>query len=59
MAGNSEVPDLARFVAILTGEDDRFQVWIGGNPHAVDKMLDEARAALASARRLIPNPQEI
>ena len=35
-------PDLARFLQIFLGHDDRFQVSVGGNPNAVDKMLDEA-----------------
>lgn len=31
-------------------EDPRFQVAIGGNPTAVEEMLESARAALAKAR---------
>lgn len=31
-------------------DDERFQVAVGGNPIVVDRMLDEARAALAKAR---------
>ncbi len=42
--------ELAEFVAIFLNEDDRFQVWVGGNPFAVDKMIAAARAALAKAR---------
>ena len=42
--------DLARFVAIFLGEDPRFQIAVGGNPNAVDKMLAAAHAALAKAR---------
>jgi hypothetical protein len=29
-------------------DDDRFQVAVGGNPNAIDRMLAEARAALSS-----------
>lgn len=35
------------FLRILLGEDERFQVAIGGNPLAVDRMLDEARRTLS------------
>jgi hypothetical protein len=28
-------------------DDDRFQVSVGGNPSAVDRMLDDARKALS------------
>lgn len=31
-------------------ENPLFQVGIGGNPHAVEKMLDQARAALTAAK---------
>jgi hypothetical protein len=31
---------------IFLGHDDRFQVAVGGNPNAVEKMLNEARALL-------------
>lgn len=33
------------------GEDDRFQVAVGGNPIAVDKMLEDARAVVSLVRR--------
>jgi hypothetical protein len=39
--------ELAKFLAIFLGADERFQVAVGGNPIAVDKMLADARAALA------------
>ena len=28
-------------------EDPRFQIQVGGNPHAVDKMLEQVRAAIS------------
>lgn len=33
---------------IFLGGDDRFQVMVGGNPNAVEKMLEEARALVGS-----------
>lgn len=33
---------------IFLGGDDRFQVMIGGNPDAVENMLEEARALVGS-----------
>ena len=33
-------------------EDPRFQVAVGGNPNAVDRMLADARAALAKYKEL-------
>ena len=35
---------LREVVSIFLGEDDRFQVAVGGNPNAVDKMIERARA---------------
>ena len=35
------------FLEILLGRDERFQVAIGGNPLAVDRMLSAARQTLA------------
>ena len=35
-------------VEIFLGEDDQFQVAVGGNPIAVDKMLMGARSLLAT-----------
>lgn len=43
---------LIRALSIFLGEDDRFQVAVGGNPSAVEAMLAEARAALASSREV-------
>jgi hypothetical protein len=34
---------LVTALKIFLGHDDRFQVSVGGNPIAVDKMLEEAR----------------
>ena len=45
---------LVKALSIFLGEDGRFQVAIGGNPIAIDAMLAEARAALASAREVQP-----
>jgi hypothetical protein len=42
-------PHLLKIVSILLGHDDRFQVTIGGNPHATDEILDWARSVYASA----------
>lgn len=45
-----DASDVVRFLAIFLGEDPRFDVAVGGNPIAVDKMLAEAREALDRAR---------
>jgi hypothetical protein len=45
---------LVKALSIFLGEDGRFQVAIGGNPIAVDAMLAEARAVLASTREVQP-----
>lgn len=45
---------LEKVAAIFLGEDARFQVAIGGNPHAIEAMLAESRAALSRARGDIP-----
>lgn len=37
----------------LFTQDERFQVWVGGNPIAVNRMLDEANAAIARAERAL------
>jgi len=42
--------DLVKYLSIFLGHDDRFQISVGGNPNALDAMLDEARAALAKAQ---------
>lgn len=42
-------PALLRLAKILLGQDDRFQVAIGGNPIAVARLLDDARAMIAQA----------
>ena len=42
--------DLVKYLSIFLGHDDRFQISVGGNPNAVDAMLDEAHAALAKAQ---------
>jgi hypothetical protein len=42
---------------ILLGGDERherFQVVVAGDPHAIDKMLEDARAVLAEAEKLEP-----
>ncbi len=39
---------LAEALAVFLGHDERFQPMIGGNPQAVDAMLDNAREALAA-----------
>ena len=36
-------------------EDERFQVGVGGNPIAVEKMLAEVRLRMAAARQGIKN----
>lgn len=46
----ASAPDLYEALAIFLGEDDRFQVTVGGNPIAVEAMLVKAHAALAKAR---------
>jgi hypothetical protein len=43
-------PELLKYLSIFLGHDDRFQVSVGGNPIAVDRMLEEARAALLKAQ---------
>jgi hypothetical protein len=42
-------PELLEIVAIFLGHDDRFQIAVGGNPSAVDAMLESARAVYAKA----------
>lgn len=42
---------LAGFVAIFLGHDERFQVAVGGNPNAVETMLDDARNTLAQVAK--------
>jgi hypothetical protein len=37
-------------LAAFLGEDERFQVGVGGNPNAVEAMIQRARAALALLR---------
>lgn len=43
-------PDLLSICEIFLGGDERFQVAVGGNPTAVDKMLAAARATVAAAK---------
>lgn len=43
---------LVKALDIFLGGDDRFQVAVGGNPIAVDEMLNSARALIASAREV-------
>jgi hypothetical protein len=38
---------LVSYLGIMLGEDERFQVAIGGNPNAIDKKLDEMRRVYA------------
>ena len=45
----SAAPDMAEALADFL-ENPQFQVGVGGNPIAVEKMLDRARSALAKAR---------
>lgn len=42
------VERLEAALRIFLGGDDRFQVMVGGNPDAVEKMLEEARALVGS-----------
>ncbi len=42
-------PDMLALVTVLLGHDDRFQVALGGNPLAVDKLLASARITYAKA----------
>lgn len=46
----SAAPDLARIVAIFLNGDERFQVSVGGNPVALERLFADAHAALAKAR---------
>ena len=41
--------DLVAALSIFLGHDDRFKIAVGGNPNAVEKMMEAARAALAKA----------
>jgi hypothetical protein len=41
---------LVTALKIFLGHDDRFQVSVGGNPIAVDKMLEEARHLVGAQR---------
>lgn len=43
-------PDLLVLAEIFLGGDERYQVAVGGNPIAVDKMLADARATIAKAK---------
>ena len=40
---------LVKYLSIFLGHDDRFQVAVGGNPNAIEEMLNGARAALSAA----------
>lgn len=50
---SAEWEGLLEMLAIFLGEDERFQVAVGGNPIAVDRMLDKARDILRRARKLV------
>ena len=41
---------LAEVAAIFLGEDARFHVAVGGNPNAIEEMLEKSRSALARAK---------
>ena len=41
-----ELGEAREFLAIFLGQDDRFQVSVGGNPNVVDAMLARARRTL-------------
>lgn len=51
----SAAPDLLKVCKIFLNGDDRFQIFAGGNPIAVDKMLTFARAAVDKAEG--PSPE--
>lgn len=36
------------FLKVLLGEDERFQIAVGGNPIVVDRMIAEARKTLSA-----------
>jgi hypothetical protein len=42
-------PDLLASLQEFMGGDPRFQVGVGGNPIAVEKMIERARAAIKKA----------
>lgn len=44
-AAEQRIAAMRTYLNIFLGGDDRFQIAVGGNPIAVDKMLAEARAA--------------
>ena len=41
---------LAEVAAIFLGGDARFHVAVGGNPNAIEEMLEKSRSALARAK---------
>jgi hypothetical protein len=41
--------EMLEVAKIFLGHDERFQVSVGGNPIAVDRMLDHCRAIVAKA----------
>jgi hypothetical protein len=41
-----EIDRLRDALAIFLGHDERFQIAVGGNPIAVEKMMESARAVL-------------
>ena len=45
----SAAPDLLASLREFMGHDERFQVGVGGNPIAVDAMLERASAAISKA----------
>lgn len=47
---SSAAADLLAICEIFLGGDEKFQVAVGGNPIAVDKMLSDARAVVAKAK---------
>jgi hypothetical protein len=51
---NDLIERMRTVIRIFFNKDPRFQVSVGGNPHAVDRMLDDARATLAEAEKLGP-----
>ena len=42
--------ELVELLAVFLGEDERFQIAIGGNPNAIEEFMGTARTALAKHR---------
>lgn len=54
LAQRELIGELVELLAIFLGQDDRFQISVGGNPVAVKKMFADAQSILARTRLVLP-----